>query len=267
MLQAAMSLQDYLSGLGVEDLPPHTSPLDPGYDPGTLESHLRQSAHLISVLKLSMACWQVANESATRAKLASARKHGVKVTAGGGPFEVAAACGRLPQYLDLCSGLGLDRIEAGQGFTDTPLDPRRIVTLADERGLDVQFEIGQKHTGPFTPGVIAQLIDQGQEWLDAGALQVLVEARESARGVGLFDAVGQLNYAGADSLVDGFGLELVCFEAPNKASQFALIDHFGPGVHLSNVRLEEILRVEIYRRGLHSDSFRRPHLRPRPRQP
>jgi phosphosulfolactate synthase len=33
-----------------------------------------------------------------------------------------------------------------------------------------------------------------------------------------------------------------------------LIDHFGRDVRLSNVRLEELLRVEIYRRGLHSQS-------------
>jgi phosphosulfolactate synthase len=55
----------------------------------------------------------------------------------------------------------------------------------------------------------------------------------------------------------------VVFEAPTKASQFALLDHFGPGVLLSNVRLEELLRVEIYRRGLHSDAFGRPNLSPR----
>ena len=29
-----------------------------------------------------------------------------------------------------------------------------------------------------------------------------------------------------------------------------------------NVRLEELLRVEIYRRGLHSDAFANPNLRP-----
>jgi len=45
------------------------------------------------------------------------------------------------------------------------------------------------------------------------------------------------------------------FEAPNKASQFALLEQFRPEVRLSNVRLEELLRVEIYRRGLHSDAF------------
>jgi len=34
------------------------------------------------------------------------------------------------------------------------------------------------------------LIEQGQRWLDAGATQLVIEARESARGVGLFDEKG-----------------------------------------------------------------------------
>ncbi len=52
------------------------------------------------------------------------------------------------------------------------------------------------------------------------------------------------------------------FEAPIKSSQFAFLDHFGPRVKLCNVRLEEVLRVEIYRRGLHSDAFAKENLRP-----
>src|SRR5205085_8119718 len=95
-----------------------------------------------------------------------------------------------------------------------------------------------------------------------GAKQLVVEARESAEGVGLFDERGRLNGPFADRFAEAFGLDTVLFEAPNKASQFALLDHFGPPVHLCNVRLEEILRVEIYRRGLHSDAFQNPKLRP-----
>ena len=91
-----------------------------------------------------------------------------------------------------------------------------------------------------------------------------MEARESAEDVGLFSKPGEFDSRQADRLVDAFGLQRLLFEAPNKASQFALIDHFGPEVQLGNVRLEEVLRVEIYRRGLHSDAFRRPNLRPRP---
>ena len=42
----------YLRLIGVPDLPPRTSPFDPGYDPATVESHLEQSWHLMSVLKI-----------------------------------------------------------------------------------------------------------------------------------------------------------------------------------------------------------------------
>ena len=89
-----------------------------------------------------------------------------------------------------------------------------------------------------------------------------MEGRESAKGVGLFDDAGNFNAAFADRFAHTFGHDIVLFEAPNKPSQFALLDHFGPEVHLCNVRLEEFLRVEIYRRGLHSDAFAKPNLRP-----
>jgi phosphosulfolactate synthase len=91
---------------------------------------------------------------------------------------------------------------------------------------------------------------------------LVVEARESANEVGLFDGSGNLNRGYADRFASSFGLRTVIFEAPNKPSQFALLNHFGREVHLCNVRLEEVLRVEIYRRGLHSDAFSKENLRP-----
>ena len=252
----------FLERIGVRPLAPRTSPFDPGYDPVTLESHLAQSAHLISILKISMACWLVASEKATRQKLAAARRHKVRTVTGGGPFEIAVQQGQLPAYLDLVAGLGFTRIEAGEGFTDMPLSPRHVVGQAAERGLEVQFELGKKHTGAFTEETVEFLVGQGQSWLDAGALQLVVEARESAASVGLFDEKGRLNRGFADRFAGAFGHDILIFEAPSKASQFALLDHFGPAVHLCNVRIEELLRVEIYRRGIHSDAFLRDNLRP-----
>lgn len=254
--------RDYLRSIGVPDLAPATSPFDPGYDPVTLESHLEQSGHLISLLKISMACWLIADERASRRKFEAARQHGVATTTGGGPFEVAVAQGRLAEYLDLVADMGATRIECGEGFTDMPLAPEDVVARAHQRGLEVQFELGKKHDGGFTEETVGELIEQGRRWLDAGAVQLVVEARESAQGVGLFSDAGVLNGAFADRFADAFGLETVIFEAPNKPSQFALLDHFGQNVHLCNVRIEELLRVEIYRRGLHSDAFGRENLRP-----
>jgi phosphosulfolactate synthase len=260
--QGKVHTKDYLRKIGVLEIAPATSPFDPGYDPITLEGHLEQSSHLISLLKISMACWIIANESCTRRKVAAAKKYRVPTVTGGGPFEVAVAQGQLPAYLDLCADIGVTRIECGEGFTEMSLKATDVVRMANDRGLQVQFELGKKHTGAFTEAAITNLIEQGKRWLDAGALQLVVEARESAKGVGLFNDEGNFNAHYADRFANAFGFQTVIFEAPNKPSQFALLDHFGREVHLCNVRLEEVLRVEIYRRGLHSDAFAKSNLRP-----
>jgi phosphosulfolactate synthase len=252
----------YVELIGVRDLAPATCPFDPGVAPVVLESHLEQSAHLILSLKISMACWMIADESATRQKVDAARAVGVPTTTGGGPYEVALAQGRLAEYLDLCGDIGFDGIECGAGFTSPDVAPLQVVQMAAERGLTVEYELGKKHGGEFDAGVLRTLVDEGRRWLEAGAQRLVVEARESAAEVGLFDADGRLNAPLAEQLVEAFGLGTLVFEAPSKRSQFALLDHFGPAIVLANVPLDELLRVEIYRRGLHSDAFSNPALRP-----
>jgi len=254
----------YLERIGVRDTPRATCPFDPGYDLPTLEGHMEQSGHLMGSVKISMACWMVAAESVSRHKIDAVTRLGIPAVAGGGPFEVAVAQRALPAYLHLCADMGITRIECGEGFTELDLRPEEIVNEAREHGLEVEFELGEKHAGRFTDETTDELIADGRRWLEAGAVRLVVEARESAEDVGLFSAPGEFDARQADRLAEAFGLERLLFEAPNKASQFALIDHFGPSVPLGNVRLEEVLRVEIYRRGLHSDAFRNGKLRPRP---
>ena len=204
-----------------------------------------------------MACWLIADESATKAKIDAARRLQVPLVTGGGPFEIAEDRGRLESFFELVSGLGIDRIEAGEGFTRLRRSPREYVQLAESYGLSVQMELGDKHGGAFTDAIVEDLIEIGHAWLDAGAKSIVVEARESAQQVGLFDATGRLNFDAAEAFADAFEMENTIFEAPNKKSQFDFLSHFGNSVNLSNVRLEELLRVEIYRRGLHSDAYGR----------
>ncbi len=262
-IEEPRSTHEFVRSLGVPDLPPFTSPFDPGYDVATVVSHLEQSHYLVSRLKISMACWLIADESATRAKIDAARRLGVPLVTGGGPFEIAEDRGRLESFFELVASLGIDRIEAGEGFTKLRRGPRDYVALAETYGLTVQMELGEKHGGAFTPAVVAELVDTGRRWLDAGAKQIVVEARESAQEVGLFDDSGRLNFRAAEAFAEAFGMEQTVFEAPNKRSQFDFLNHFGNRVNLSNVRIEELLRVEIYRRGLHSDAYAH-ELAPRP---
>ena len=224
--EGRLHTKEYLKSIGVDEIHSATSPFDPGYDAFTLEGHIEQSHHLMSILKVSMACWMIANEDVTRKKIAIAKKYNLPTTTGGGPFEVAYVQGKLQQYLDLVADFGFTRIECGEGFTDISLNAQEIVKMANDRGLEVQFELGKKHTGAFTQDVVEALISQGKRWIDAGAVQLVVEARESAKGVGLFDDEGNLNVGFADRFANAFGHDVVMFEAPNKPSQFALLDHF-----------------------------------------
>jgi phosphosulfolactate synthase len=257
------NFSEYLAHIGVADLTATSCPFDPGLAPVVLESHLAQSADHILSLKISMACWMVADDLATRRKLAAAAAVGVQTSAGGGPYEVAAAQGCLPEYLDLCADVGFFAIECGSGFTSTGIPPGEVAAMIGERGLVFDYELGEKHGGEFSSAALSELIDDAHRWLEVGARRLVIEARESARGIGLFDATGALDTAQATRLVDEFGLTRLVFEAPTKSSQFALIDHLGPEVRLGNIPMDELLRVEIYRRGLHSDAYGNPRLRPR----
>src|SRR5260370_22222862 len=220
--------QDYLKLIGVPEMPPLTSPFDPGYDPATLESHLEQSSHLMSILKVSMACWIVAKEDATRRKVAAAAKYRVPTVTGAGPFEIAVAQDRLPAYLDLCADIGFTRIECGEGFTDMFRGAREVIGMAERRGLEVQFELGKKHGGAFSSDSTEQLIAQGRRWLDAGARELVVEARESAKGEGVFDTTGDFNGALADRFANEFALPILTFKPPNHPTHLTLLDHFTP---------------------------------------
>ncbi|MFY9615320.1 MAG: phosphosulfolactate synthase [Candidatus Dormiibacterota bacterium] len=239
----------FVRSLGVPDLPRTTCAFDPGYDPSTVISHLQQSGALIARLKLSMGSWLVADQASTQHKVLAARRMGVPVVTGGGSFEIARDRGRLEEFLELCQALGVDRIEAGEGFTREVEDPHEVVDAAARHHLDVQAELGEKPGGTFNESTVRHIIERGFDWLDAGATQIVVGARES-EGT-------SLNVAAAEAFACSWGLEQIVFEAPTKKSQFEFISHFGPEVHLGNVRLEEILRVEIYRRGLHAGSYER----------
>src|SRR3954469_16065433 len=193
--------REYLRRLGVPEPRPATTPFDPGYDPLTVESHLEQSGHLMAGLKISMACWLIADERATRRKVAAAQRHGVATVTGGGPFEIAATQGELPAYLDLCADIGFDRVECGEGFTDLSIAPEDIARMVEERGLGLEFELGKKHEGAFDDSSVEELIELGRRWLGIGARALIIEGRESAEEVGLFDDAGALQVAYAERFV------------------------------------------------------------------
>ena len=141
----------YLDSIGVRPTPRATCPFDPGYDPATRRGP--SAAERPSDGDAEDLDGLLDGRRGRRHAPQDRGRHAAPAfptVAGGGPFETAVAQRALPAYLDLCADVGLTRIECGEGFTELSLAPADIVRQAGERGLEVEFELGEKHSGRFT---------------------------------------------------------------------------------------------------------------------
>ena len=84
---------------------------------------------------------------------------------------------------------------------------------------------------------------------------MIIEARETARSLGVYDNKGCLKEDMARSLVDNIGSDRIMFEAPEKCQQAHLILLFGPEVNLGNICPEDVIPLETLRRGLRGDTY------------
>ncbi|MGZ6525408.1 MAG: phosphosulfolactate synthase, partial [Tumebacillaceae bacterium] len=93
--------------------------------------------------------------------------------------------------------------------------------------------------------------------LQAGAFKVIIEGRESGKGVGLFQEDGSIRRDEFDALVERIEQpEQLIWEAPLKSQQEELIRTFGPNVNFGNINPREIIALEALRVGLRSDTLR-----------
>jgi phosphosulfolactate synthase len=188
-------------------------------------------------------------------KIALIRSYGVNVYPGGTFLEIAIAQNRLAAYLERAKDLGFDYIEVSDGTIDiSPADRRRTIGLAREQDFQVITEVGKKDSSiPLDPG---EALGQIQADLEAGAVKVIVEGRESGTGAGIFSATGLVKTDELEQIVTELADPTrLMWEAPLKSQQAVLIARFGPNVSLGNIPPAEVLAVEALRRGLRGDTF------------
>ena len=186
-------------------------------------------------------------------KLAELDRYRVRACTGGTLLEIAWSQGRTSDFFDWVAEVGFPCVEVSNGATDLPLvEKRQLIATARARGLDVLSEVGSKN--PLDHATPTQWADEIEGDLDAGALWVVAEGRESGT-VGIYDANGEVRRDVVEAIerrVDG---ARVIYEAPRRNQQAWLIRHLGPHVNLGNVRMDEIMGVESLRLGLRADTI------------
>jgi phosphosulfolactate synthase len=186
-------------------------------------------------------------------KLGIYRAHQVEVCFGGTLFELAYLQGRVDEYIDWLTSLGVNSVEISDGTLEmSGSDKLDIITrLAPD--FTVYSEVGSKDsTAIVTP---ARWVRAIREELEAGASHVILEGRESGTA-GMYRESGEIRMGLIDEIIEsGIAVDHLVFEAPTKQQQVWLFKHIGPEINLGNIPLEEALGVETLRLGLRADTL------------
>jgi phosphosulfolactate synthase len=232
---------------------------------GLLETRelLEIAGDYIDLIKLGFGTSALYCSSLLREKIRLVRSYGVDIYPGGTFLEIAVLQGKLEAYLDACLKLGYTFIEVSDGTIEMDLDTRaKAIEMAKDRNFSVISEVGKKDPRDrVSTTQIRQTIEQD---LACGVYQVIIEGRESGKGVVIYDAKGDIKHDEMEDLLGGIrDLSKLLWEAPNKNQQQELIFRFGNQVNLGNIQPADVLSLEALRLGLRGDTLR-PLLKPRP---
>jgi len=189
-------------------------------------------------------------------KIELIKSYGIHVYPGGTLFEIAAFQGKLPQFFQRAAELGFDYIEVSEGTIDLPPNLRaNYIKMSLEHGFGVLSEIGKKdgtiHLDPNA--AIEQILAD----LYNGAEKVIIEGRDSGKGVGIYDEDGKVRGDLLNVIIHGIpSLDAIIIEAPQVSQHNYLLTKIGPNVNLGNVQPQDVLTLESTRAGLRGDTLR-----------
>jgi phosphosulfolactate synthase len=188
-------------------------------------------------------------------KIAVLQNVGVDFYFGGTLFEKFVLQDRLDDFRDLCQSFSCLFVEVSNGTIDltNPEKAGYIRKLSDD--FRVISEVGFKDAVRSENLPPSRWIECIHEDLDAGAVLVTLEARESGKS-GICRPNGELRFGLIEELLtSGLSHETLLFEAPSTELQNYFVKRIGPDVNLGNVAASAVLGLETIRLGLRADTL------------
>lgn len=231
--------------------------IDKGQGPQATADLLALGAEYIDHWKLSFGTSALLEEAQLRQKIAAVKEHGILIYPGGTLMEYALVRGKCREFFARARALGFNAVEISDGTIHLPARDRvELIRIARDLDLAVITEVGKKD--PRRQPQARVLAEVAQADLEAGAAWVIVEARESGKGVGVYDSLGRVTEQDVDTIVINLDRHLgrLIWEAPLKGQQEYLILRFGPDVSLGNIQPHDLLALEALRAGLRFETLK-----------
>ncbi|MFC1629383.1 phosphosulfolactate synthase [Gemmatimonadota bacterium] len=229
--------------------------MDNGIGIAQLKDFLQISSEWIDIAKLGYGTSRLCPEEVVRAKIEAYRAHNIYVMPGGTFTEIVLAQGKLNEFLAEAKELGFNALEVSDGTIRMNDDTRGdVIRQVAGEGFMVLSEVGSKF--PDSAVSLKELIQEIHRDIELGVFQVIIEARESGVGIGIFNFSGNIVDEILNSIAEESDLTKVMFEAPQKNQQVALIQQFGVNVNMGNIQPGQVLSLETLRAGLRADTLR-----------
>lgn len=235
-----------------------TMVMDVGKSLKETESILQMSSRYIDHWKFGFGTSVFMEKTVLQEKLSLLAEQQILTFPGGTLLEVALLTQHCRVYMTRAKELGFSAIEISDGTLPIPRFRRKkIIACAVDAGLIPITEVGKKD--PKRQPTIDQIISEVLEDLEWGAQWVVLEGRESGRGVGVFHESGSVDEFDVDRIVEGLNshAERLIWEAPLKSQQTFFIEKLGANVGLGNITLDQVLALEALRNGLRFDTLNR----------
>jgi phosphosulfolactate synthase len=189
------------------------------------------------------------------AKIDVLRSEGVEFYFGGTLFEKYIVQNRFEEFRSMCQHYGAKYVEVSNGSVDMS-DVQKsayVAKLSDD--FHVISEVGSKDSVKSENMAPNKWISSIKDDLDAGAILVTLETRESGHG-GICRPNGELRFGLIEEiLVSGLGVEQLLFEAPTMDLQSYFVRRIGSNVNLGNIAATDTIGLETIRLGLRSETL------------
>lgn len=205
-----------------------TMVMDKGAGPEQIRDWLDIAAEYVDYVKLGFGTSMLYPPAVLRRKVQLIVESGIGALPGGTLLEAAIVAGDVDGFFKFARFAGFTHVEVSDGTVDlAPRRRRQLIRQAREAGFRVLTEVGKKD--PSRPLDPARALEQISLDLEAGAEKVIVEARGSGRGSGVFDESGLLRDDVFEGLLDG--LDPGTPRAADVGTEAAAGADHDPGAH------------------------------------
>lgn len=233
-----------------------TMVLDKGLGTRAFKDLVEIGGDYIDFVKFSFGTSLIYPGNVLKEKIALAREWGLDVYPGGTLFEVAISQNRLNEFLFRAKQIGFTAVEISNGTLNLAAKVRtEAIFKAHALGFRVLTEVGKKDRSHALS--LEEMKEQILKDLTDGADKIIIEGRESGRGISIYHEDGSIDLPMVEGIlaaVEG-NEEIIIWEAPLKKQQVVLIKELGPNVNLGNIAVNEVIALETLRRGLRGDTF------------